>query len=282
MRVGYQGIEGAYSEAALYKHFGKDVIAISFETFDEVFEAVKKNDVDFGFLPFENSIAGSVVMNSDLMLKGSMYIIGEAFLKISHCLLSQKGNKLENIKKVYSHPHAIHQCHKFLEEHKIKSVLEYDTAGSAKIVKERNKIEEAAIASELCAEIYGLDVLEKNIESDSNNTTRFLILVNKDKVPDGLKKEKTSIAFKAKHYPGALVNCLQRLSKHSINMTKLESRPILENPGEYVFYVDFEGSVDDDNVKLALSEMEAMSIFVKILGSYPKGTVLSESQTKNI
>lgn len=271
MKFAYQGIRGAYSEAAIYKHYGKNAEAIGYETFEDVFEAVKNNKVDCGFLPFENSIAGSIAENYDLLLKEDVFAIAEVFLKISHSLLSQKENKIENIKKAYSHPHALRQCRDFLKKHGIKAIPEYDTAGSAKIVKERGKIDEAAIASELCASIYSLEIIKKNIGSSENNTTRFLAFVKKDSVPKDIKKEKTSIAFKTKHYPGALVNCLQRLAKNSINMTKLESRPIPENPWEYVFYVDFEGSIDDKSVKLALSEMEASSTLIKVLGSYPKG-----------
>ena len=272
MKIGYQGIKGAYSEAAIYKHYGKDVRAIGFETFEDVFEAVKNNNIDYGFLPFDNTIAGSIAMNYNLLLKEDVFVIAEVFFKISHNLLSNKGNKLENIKIVYSHSHSLEQCREFLKKHKIKAVPEYDTAGAAKIVKERNKTEEAAIASELCADIYDLNILERGIETNKNNATKFFAFIKKDKIPNDLKKEKTSIVFKTKHYPGALVNCLQRLSKNSINLTKLESRPIPENPWEYVFYVDFDSGLDDENVKLALSEMEAASIFVKVLGSYPQGS----------
>ena len=271
MKIGYQGIEGAYSEAAIYRHYGKGVKAVGYGTFEEVFEAVKKGKVDLGCLPFENTIAGSVVMNYDLLLKEDVFIIAEVFFKISHSLLSHKGNKLKNIKVAYSHPHSLEQCREFLKKHKIKAVPEYDTAGAAKIVKERDKKEEAAIASKLCAEIYGLDIIKEGIETNKYNTTKFFVFAKKSKVPKNLKKEKTSIAFKTKHYPGALVNCLQRLSKNSINMTKLESRPVPENPWEYVFYVDFIGGIDDENVKLALNEMETTATFIKILGSYPKG-----------
>jgi len=272
MKIGYQGVEGAYSEAAIYKHYGKDVKAIGFETFENVFDAVNNNNVDYGFLPFENTIVGSIAENYDLLLKEDVFVIAEIFLKINHNLLSHKGNKLENIKTVYSHPQALHQCQEFLKKYGIKAIPEYDTAGAAKIVKERNKIEEAAIASKLCAGIYGLEILKKDIATNKNTTTKFFAFVKKENVPKDLKKEKTSIVFKTKHYPGAMVNCLQRLSKNNINMTKLESRPIPENPWEYVFYVDFDSGLDDENVKLALSEMEAASVFVKVLGSYPKGS----------
>lgn len=272
MKVAYQGIEGAYSEAAVFKHFGKKNNAVGYETFQNVFDAVKKGKADYGLLPFENTIAGNVVRNYDLLLKEDVFVIAEVFLKISHNLLSHSGSALKDIKKVYSHTHALEQCHEFLEKHNMKAIPEYDTAGAAKLVKERGKKDEAAIASKLCAEIYGLKTIKSGIETNKNNTTKFLVFVKTRNVPKSLKKEKTSIAFKTKHYPGALVNCLQRLSKNNINMTKLESRPIPENPWEYMFYVDFEGGLDDKNVKLALSEMEASVTFVKVLGSYPKGS----------
>lgn len=271
MKVAYQGIEGAYSEAALYQHFGKNVEAIGYEAFEDVFDAVKKGAVDYGILPFENTVAGSVIRNYDLLVKEDVFVTAEVFFRIRHNLLSHKGNILKNIKAAYSHPHALEQCREFLKKNSIKPVPEYDTAGAAKLVKERGKKIEAAIASELCAEIYCLEIIKKGIETSKFNTTKFFVIVKTDNIPKGLKKEKTSIAFKTKHYPGALVNCLQRLSKNSINMTKLESRPIPENPWEYIFYVDFEGGTDDKNVKLALSEMEASATFIKVLGSYPMG-----------
>ena len=271
MKVAYQGIRGAYSESAVYKHFGTQAEAIGYDTSEDVFTAVLNNQVNYGLLPFENTIAGSVAINYDLLLRYEVAIIAEVFLPIIHDLLSHNGNSLKDIKVVYSHYHALEQCREFIKRNKLKSIPEYDTAGAAKIVKERNKKDEAAIASEFCADIYGLNIIEKDIATNKNNITKFFVFVNKENVPSGLKKEKISIVFKTKHYSGALISCLQRLAKHDINLTKLESRPIPENPWEYVFYADFEGGIEDENVKLALSEMEAASVFLKILGSYPKG-----------
>lgn len=271
MKVAYQGIKGSYSQIAVMKHFGKSVKELSCQTFEEVFQSVNNNEADYGVLPFENSIIGSIAVNYNLLLKNNMYIIAEIFLRIRHCLLSHKNNTLKNIKRAYSHHYALEQCSKYLKKNDISPMPEYDTAGAAKIIKERNSLEEAAIASELCAEIYGLDVIDRNIEKNSDNITKFLVFVKNDKIPQKISKEKTSVAFKTKHYPGALVNCLQRLAKNNINLTKLESRPIPENLWEYIFFADFIGGIDKENVKLALSEMEATSVFIKILGSYPEG-----------
>ncbi len=270
MKIAYQGIKGAYSEAAIYSYF-KNPETMGFETFEEVFEAVKKGISDYGFIPVENTIAGSVSVNYDLLLKEDVYVIAEVFYRIRHCLLSHKNSELSDIKKAYSHPHALEQCRDFLKKHNIKPIPEYDTAGAAKIVSERKINGEAAVASELCSKIYGLKIIEKGIESNKENTTKFFVIVKKENIPNNLKKEKTSIAFKTKHYPGALVNALQRFSKNNVNLTKLESRPIPDNPWEYVFYADLDSGIDDKNAKIALGELEATTTFIKVLGSYPKG-----------
>jgi len=270
MKVAYQGIGGSYSEAVAYNHFGKDADLVGYDIFEDVFEAVKNGEADYAVLPFENTITGSLSMNYDLLLKEGLYIIAEVFHRVKHNLMSHKGNDIKNIKTVYSHPQALEQCRDFLIKNKLKGIPEYDTAGSAKIVKERNNNEEAAIASELCASIYNLDILENDIEKNKHNITKFFVLVKKENIPKDIKKEKTSIVFKTKHYSGALVNCLQRLSKNDVNLTKLESRPIPENAWEYVFYADLDAGIEDENVKLALTEMEATTEFVKVLGSYPK------------
>lgn len=271
MNVGYQGMKGAYSESAVYMHFNEDAEAIGFDHFEDVFKAVINGEVEYGVLPFENSIAGSVARNYDMVLREDVSIIAEIYLEVKHQLLSHKGNTMDNIKHVYSHQQALEQCREFLNENNLEAIPRFDTAGAAKFIAENKNLKEAAIASQLCAKIYGLEVIKSDIQSNLKNTTKFFVIVKKENIPSDLKKEKTSIAFKTKHYPGALVNCLQRLAKNDINLTKLESRPIPENPWEYVFYADFEGGPEDENVKLALNEMEATSTFIKILGSYPKG-----------
>lgn len=275
MKVGFQGINGAYSETAIYNFFDKKTKTNGYDTFEDVFESVKTNKADYGVIPVENTITGSIAINYDLLLKEDVRVIAEICIPVHHNLISHHGNKIKNIKRVYSHPQALEQCKYFLKKNKFKPCPEYDTAGAVKSIKQRRDMEEAAIASELCAETYNMDILSKNIESNKNNITRFFVITNRNnigkKFVSGLKKEKTSIAFKTKHIPGALVNCLQRLYKNGINLTKLESRPIIGTPWEYVFFADFEGGIDDENVKFTLKEMEAASIFVKVLGSYPKG-----------
>lgn len=270
MNVAYQGTAGSYSEAALLRHFGKDARAQGCETFEEVFEAVVAGQADAGILPFENTVSGSIARNYDLLLEHDVRIIAEVFQPIRHHLLGIPGVTMEDITDAHSHLQALEQCRPFLQRHGIKPVPEYDTAGAAKYVKEQNSVHKGAIASALAAELYGLQILSKDV-SCTTNTTKFFVFVRQENVPGELKREKTSIAFKTKHFPGALVHSLERFSKNDINLTKLESRPIPDRPWEYVFYADFLGGTEDKAVKTALGELEATSLFIKILGSYPLG-----------
>ncbi|MBI2548389.1 prephenate dehydratase [Candidatus Woesearchaeota archaeon] len=277
MNIAYQGIKGSYSEGAVSNYFGDTykgtrLKANGYESFEDVFEAVIKKKADAGVIPVENSITGGITRNYDLLLKENVVVIGEVFLPIQHHLLATEGSSLQKIKVVYSHPQALEQCRDFLRKHALKATPEYDTAGAAKMIKERNRPDQGAIAAKQCSAMYGLQILAEDIGTVKHNITRFFVFVRPENIPRECKQEKTSIAFKTKHRPGALVNCLQRLAKNGINLTKLESRPIPENPWEYVFYADFEGGLHDPNVKLTLNEMEASSLMIKILGSYPKGT----------
>ncbi|QTA87096.1 prephenate dehydratase [Desulfonema magnum] len=272
MKIAFQGIKGAYSELALYEHFGRNAESVGFDSFDEMFEAVADASVDFAVVPVENTIAGTVVENYDLLLSHDIFIVAEIFMKIRHTLLAKKGVVLNDIKEAYSHPHALRQCKEFLRTHNIEPMPVYDTAGAAERVSQWDRKDCAAIASELCAEIYGMDILSKDIQTNKSNTTRFFVIIKKENLTDEIVHEKTTIAFKIQHYPGALVDCLKTFQENRLNLTKLESRPIPENPWEYVFYTDFDGGMDSEVVRHTLEELEQRSLFIKILGSYPKGT----------
>lgn len=270
MKIAFQGIRGAYSEMALHSYFGKDVESVGCDAFDDVFDAVNDGTVTFGLIPVENTIAGTVVENYDLLFANEVFVIAEVYLPIRHTLLGKKGARLEEITQAYSHPHALKQCKAYLKERNIKMVPNYDTAGSARMVAEGDRMDCAAIASELCAEIYDMEILASNIQSNTSNTTRFFVIAKKENVPEDHVPSKTTVAFKTRHYPGALVDCLTIFQKYNLNMTKLESRPIPENPWEYVFYAAFEAGIDSDEVKAAIGELTLHAVFVKLLGSYPK------------
>jgi prephenate dehydratase len=269
LKVAFQGVRGAYSEAALLKHFGGDVEAVGFPFSEQVFDAVESKKVDRGFVPVENSIAGSVGVNTDLLLERGVFAIAESYLPIEHCLLGLPGTRLEDVKTARSHPIALAQCRDFLNGRSITAVPDYDTAGSAELVAARKTPGEAAVASRRCADVYGLAVLADNIQSAALNITRFLAFVREGDVPGGLKREKTSLAFSVHHHPGALLECLKLFADHAINLTKLESRPIPANPFEYSFFVDFLGGTDDVAVSAALGELGRSARHVKVLGSYP-------------
>ncbi|MGD8701035.1 MAG: prephenate dehydratase [Desulfosarcina sp.] len=269
MKVAFQGTRGAYSEMALHEHFGKAVETIGCDAFDDVFDLVNNGAATHGFIPVENTIAGTVVENYDLLFANEVFVIAEVYLPIRHTLLAKKGAQIESIQEALSHPHALKQCKAYLKSKKIRMVPTYDTAGAAQAVASGDRLDRAAIASELCAEIYDMEILERDIQTNSTNTTRFFVIAKKENVPEDHVTGKTTVAFKTRHYPGALVDCLQIFQKYSLNLTKLESRPIPENPWEYVFYAAFEAGIDSDAVKSAIGELTLHAVFVKLLGSYP-------------
>ncbi|MCS7125191.1 MAG: prephenate dehydratase [Candidatus Bathyarchaeota archaeon] len=268
LKVAFQGETGAYSEVAVYKHFGVIVQPIPCKTFQEVFSKVYSGIVDYGVLPIENSIEGSVNQVYDLLLTHTLMICGEVVVKIDHCLIGNPNSDLGSIKRVYSHPQALAQCSEFLEKLKCEVIPTYDTAGSVKIIKERGWIGEAAIASEKSAEIYGMKVLARGIANHPENYTRFVIVSKEDMPPSG--NDKTSIIFAVKHAPGALYEALSVFAKRGINLTKIESRPTRKKPWEYVFYLDFEGHRIEPKCTDALRELRDKTLFMKVLGSFPK------------
>jgi len=270
MRVAFQGERGAYSEMALLRHFGTAVQAVGNDGFEEVFAAVAEGRVEAGFVPVENTIAGTVVENYDLLLATDVWVSAEVYMGIRHTLLGVAGSRLSDIRRADSHPHALNQCRAFLKAHGIRPQPTYDTAGAARLLALDPQPDRAAIASELCADIYGLTILDRDIQSTRSNTTRFFVIV-RESPQVSPKAQKTSIAFITRHYPGALVDCLTIFRDHALNLTKLESRPVPENPWEYVFYTDFDGGIDSEAVRRSLDALKSQALFVKVLGSYPRG-----------
>ncbi len=268
MKVAFQGEKGAYSEMAVYTFFGKNIEVKPCRDFRDVFESVKKQETRHGVVPIENSLEGSVNQTYDLFLIYDLKVCGEVVVRVSHCLLANKGTSLKQIKTVYSHPQALAQSRNFLEKSGWELIPTYDTAGSAKMLKEKGLKDAAAVASERAAEIYGLKILTREIEDNPNNYTRFFILSKTDSPMTG--KDKTSIIFSATHRPGSLYQAIGEFAKRNISLTKIESRPTKETPWEYNFYLDFEGHRTEPRCIEALEALQKYSAFVKILGSYPK------------
>lgn len=268
MKVAFQGEKGAYSESAVYKFFGSSVEVKPCRDLTEAFESVDKQESKFGVVPVENSLEGSINQTYDLFLKHDLKVCGEVIIRVSHCLVANKGTTLKQVKTVYSHPQALAQCRNFLERSGWELIPTYDTAGSAKMLKEKNLKDAAAIASERAAELYKLKILAKEIEDNPNNYTRFFVLSKKDSTKTG--NDKTSIIFAAAHKPGSLYQALGEFAKRGISLTKIESRPTKQTPWEYNFYLDFEGHRSEPRCILALEALKEYSAFIKILGSYPK------------
>lgn len=268
VRVAFQGEIGAYSENAIYEFFGTNVHPVPCKRFSDVFRLIDAGETEFGVVPVENSLEGSVTQVYDLFLEYDVKVCGEVILKIVHCLIANPGVDLSSIKVVYSHPQALGQCRSYLERLGCELISTYDTAGSVKMIKERGLMDAAAIASERCAEIYGMKILARDIADSPNNYTRFFVLSNFDAPPTG--NDKTSIIFSTRHVPGALWRALGEFALRGINLTKIESRPTRQRPWEYYFYLDFEGHRTEARCIEALEGLRANALFVKILGSYPK------------
>lgn len=264
--IAFQGEHGAYSEQAAMVHFGGQTKTEPCRTLKQVFKLVEDRIVECGVVPAENSLEGSVNQTYDLLLESELKLCGEVKIKIEHCLLALPGTKPDDLKVVYSHPQALAQCSVFLEGLNVVTEPTYDTAGSAKMIRERHLTQAGAIASERAAEIYGLTVLGRNIEDFPENFTRFFVIAWEDSQPTG--KDKTSVVFGTKHIPGSLHKGLGELALRGINMTKIESRPIRTSPWEYHFFVDFEGHRTNIACAEALEALKKSTTFLKILGSY--------------
>jgi len=268
VKVAFQGERGAYSESAVYTFFGTSVESKPCRELSEVFEQVDKQESQYGVVPVENSLEGSVNQTYDLFLTYDLKVCGEIILRVSHCLIANPNTSLEAVKTVYSHPQALAQCRNYLERLGRELVPTYDTAGSVKMLKEKGLKDAAAVASERAAELYGMKILAREIEDNPANYTRFFVLSQEDSPMTG--KDKTSIIFSASHTPGSLYTALQEFAKRNINLTKIESRPTKQKPWEYNFYLDFEGHRGEGPCAEALKALEKSTTFVKILGSYPK------------
>lgn len=265
--VAFQGEHGAFSEQAARQHFGTAIVTLPCRSFEAIFAALEAGEADYGMLPVENSVAGSINRAYDLLLEHDLRVWGEVLLRVRHNLLAPPGVTLDQIRVVRSHPQALAQCERWLNQRGLQAVPWYDTAGSAKQLAENPEPGVAVIASELAAQTYGLEVLARGIEDLTWNYTRFFVIGRGE--PPVAGKTKTSLVFAVSHEPGSLYACLGEFATRGINLTKLESRPRRNRPWHYVFYLDFEGHWQDPTCQQALVGLLARAAFVKLLGSYP-------------
>jgi prephenate dehydratase len=269
MIVAFQGERGAYSEAALLEHFGPGAQPLPCPSFDLVFEKVESGACDAGLVPIENSLAGSIHRNYDLLLQHQLHITGEQYLRVRHCLLGLPGASMEGIRTVLSHPQALSQCEGYIRSLPgVAAQPAYDTAGAARLVREGNDPSAAAIASRRAAEVYGMEILAEGIEDDPANFTRFLALSTRAVIPPD--PAKTSIVFTAQNIPGMLFKALSVFALRDLDLTKIESRPLVGQPWDYFFYIDFAGSTGSKPVQRALEHLNEYAMMLRVLGSYPR------------
>ena len=267
MRIAFQGEPGAYSEAAALR-FSDHADVVPCESFEDVFATVASGRASHGILPVENSIGGSIHRNYDLLLEHDLPIVGEVTLPITHNLMALPGTALAGVKRILSHPQALAQCERFLRGMSGVSVeATYDTAGSAKLVREQRLADAAAIASERAAAVFGLEILRAEIQDYSDNITRFLLVSRNAEI--GEQVDKTTVVFSLPNEPGSLFKALSVFALRDIDLTKIESRPIRGRPWEYLFYVDIPVGRHDLRCARALVHLAEFARSMRTLGSYP-------------
>jgi len=267
--IAFQGLPGAYSDLSCRSVF-PEMKTLPCATFEDAFAAVREGRARLAMIPVENSVAGRVADNHQLLPEGGLHIIGEHFQRVNHQLLAPKGATLQTIKTVRSHIQALSQCRKLTRELGLEVIQHADTAGAAAEIAKLDDARHAAIASELAAEIYGLDILKSNIEDAEHNTTRFLIMSREPKIPPaGSTKVVTTFVFRVRSVPAALYKALGGFATNGVNMTKLESYMVGGRFTAVQFYADVEGHPDERPLRLALEELDFFARDVKILGVYP-------------
>jgi prephenate dehydratase len=280
LTVAFQGELGAFSHSAVLEFFGKDVALLPLPNLHDVFDSLSSS-ARFAVVPIENSRGGDIGETIDLLQNFDYKIVGEVILPVKQCLIIHKRSELGKIRRVMSHPQALAQCSRFLDEYckGWQRIPAYDTAGAVKMIAENELFDSAAIASELACKIYSMKLVKAGIEDDPNNVTRFIAIAKSETFDVKMKRGedfKTSIIFQTMHKPGSLVAALRCLSEKGINLLKIVSRPIQEKHWEYSFYVEFEGSVDDKECEDAIKELKSKTTDLKILGSYPHRELASK------
>ncbi|PIE35276.1 prephenate dehydratase [candidate division KSB3 bacterium] len=262
--LGFQGEHGANSEVAA-RLYDPQSIYIPCAEFTDVFESVSKGYLDLGLVPVENSLGGAITQVNELLIDTDLHVIGEAKMPIHHCLLALPGVDHREIRMVYSHPQALTQCRNFLQRNHLEPHPFYDTAGASRMLSVDRPQAAAAISSSLCAELYNLEIIKENIEDHEENKTRFLVLSQNKAAEPGTK---CSVIFSVAHHAGALFEVLKVFTEQHINLTRIESMPNRDDPGNYYFFVDFEGNIEDEGVQTVIDVVQKNTEIYKFLGCY--------------
>jgi len=286
LRVGYQGGAGAYSHLAASQHFADQRLPLDcrgYRTFRELTEAVERGKLDYAMLPVENTTAGSINEAYDVLAHADVAAVGEEVFRVEHCLVALGPVPLANVRGIASHPQALAQCSEFLASLTDCQIESYtDTAMAVAKVVHDGDPSQAAIASREAARRHGLEVLKSGIANQHENYTRFLVIAREPQSRPVGTPCKTSLVLSTLHQKAALATCLNVLAEHNLNLTKLESRPVRDTPFEYLFYLDFEGNLEEGDTKAAMEELEAHTSFLKILGSYPASRASTASAAASV
>jgi prephenate dehydratase len=283
MKIAFAGELGSFAELAAAQYFGPRHALVSVPEFENVFSAVARGRAHSGVIPIENSLTGSIHQNYDLLLESDLSITGEIFLRVSHYLIANHGVKPHNIRRVFSHPQGLAQCKKHLKKFPhAECVPVSNTAFAVKKIRDERLLDAAAVASLQAAIDYDMNVLDKNIEDNKANITRFLIVSKKPKTAFGASggSLKTSVVFSLKNLPGALFRGLSVFALRDIDLVKIESRPVHGKPFEYLFYLDFEGGSAQERQANALNHLKEITVFMRVLGSYERGKFVNPEYKK--
>ncbi len=274
LSVAYQGEPGAWSEQAALDYFGVEAAPQPRFSFDDVFADVASGACEYGVVPMENSLGGSIHRNYDLLMRHDLHIVGEVIVRIHWCLIAHPDVQLAELTRVQSHPQALAQCERSITQllPQVERKEVYDTAGSVKLLKESGERTTGALASQRAADIFGLPVLREGLEDDPTNYTRFAVLSRQPYagLPDGKTTYKTSIVFAGRNEPGLLFKVMGALSMRNIDLCKIESRPLQGSPWSYLFYLDFVGHRDDPTCRRALANLEEFTTLYRCFGTYPR------------
>lgn len=267
-KVSLLGGIGTFSEMAALEYFDTDIDILSCKSFEQITEMVRLKKADYAILPIENSQTGSIDNVHDILLEEDLFAVGEVVSKIEHCLIAHHGTETKQIKKIYSHPQALAQCEKYLLKNfsHCQIIPVYNTAGSVKQVKEEKDFHAAGIASKRAADFYEMQIIDRGIEDNPFNYTRFLIF--SPQITHSDYNNKTSIIFAVANVPGAICRCLEEFSVREINLTRLGSRPSKRKPWEYIFFMDFEKGLHEKVTEKILANIRKHAILFKVIGTY--------------
>jgi chorismate mutase / prephenate dehydratase len=273
LKIGYQGMPGAYSEIAAIQFFGDETQKIAYNNFRDMISDAHDGKIDYAMLPIENSTTGAITRALDLVKDYEVYMVGETFVKVNHCLIVFEETEFHDLKTIYSHPEALKQCDDFFDQHpNINKVAYLDTAKSVEYILQLGDKSAGALASIRAAEIYGMKILMEDMQDNQNNITRFGVITPREIYE--ADADMVSVYLVTAHESGSLFEVLQVIHDYKVNMHKLESRPILDKPFSYGFYIDFEGNLNQSKTRELLQELDRKSFFLKLMGNYKKKSVI--------